>query len=326
MVFNFFFLFATLLICRVCSINPKYDEEWSNWFKKYRSYGRLSFNFSTELLQRRSIWEERHLKILKHNEEVEQGKHTYKMGHNEFSDLTFEEFTSKFLGAKAPTKKLNQEKNTIPRARTLPIPQSKDWRLEGTGYVNPVRDQASCGCCWAFAACGAIEGAYFKATQIARVMSPQQLVDCDHGNDNFGCGGGMPERAFQYFIRHGILTESEYPYISGSTGTPGACKYNASMQPHTIKMTGWSYTSASSFTDESALTEAIANIGPVAVAIYVTDEFQSYQSGVFSENACKVYDASGNPSINHAVIAVGFGTDLVANKDYYILKVNCLVF
>lgn len=325
MDFKFLLLF-TIFIVRAFSINHNLDKEWSEWFMKYRSNGRLSFYSNHEFLQRREIWEERHMKILQHNEEADQGKHSYRMGHNEFSDLTFEEFKKRFLGAEAPSKTLDQHENPKPIVRTLFTSQSKDWRLEGIGYVNPVRDQASCGCCWAFAACGAIEGAYFKATQISRVMSPQQLVDCDHGNDNFGCGGGMPERAFQYFIKHGILTESEYPYMSGSTGNPNSCKYNASIQPHTIKMTGWSYTSTSSFTDETALTEAIANVGPIAVAIYVTDAFQSYQSGVFSENACKAYDGSGNPSINHAVVAVGFGTDPIVNKEYYILKVRSEYF
>ena len=64
--------------------------------------------------------------------------------------------------------------------------------------------------------------------------------------------------------------------------------------------------------DEIALQNALAKIGPIAVAVDAT-RLALYSSGIYS-------DASCNPNyINHAVLAVGFGSD-GPGKDYYIIK------
>jgi len=61
--------------------------------------------------------------------------------------------------------------------------------------------------------------------------------------------------------------------------------------------------------DENALADAIAN-GPVAVAIEADQaSFQLYKSGVFS-GAC-------GTTLDHGVLAVGFGTD---GLDYFNVK------
>jgi hypothetical protein len=59
------------------------------------------------------------------------------------------------------------------------------------------------------------------------------------------------------------------------------------------------------------LTNAIANVGPISVALYVTSNFQNYKSGVFIDTTCP-------NSVNHAVTLVGYGT--LNGQDYYILK------
>jgi len=61
------------------------------------------------------------------------------------------------------------------------------------------------------------------------------------------------------------------------------------------------------------LQETIANIGPVAVTLYVSNNFQSYSSGVFKDPNCYY------PNPNHAVALVGYDTDSNGNQ-YYILR------
>jgi cathepsin L len=68
---------------------------------------------------------------------------------------------------------------------------------------------------------------------------------------------------------------------------------------------------------ESALGEAIATIGPVAVCIDtdgVKDAFNFYEKGVYNNPSC----STSQNEIDHCVLAVGYGTD--NGNDYWLVK------
>ena len=62
--------------------------------------------------------------------------------------------------------------------------------------------QGSVGSCWAFSACGVLEGAWFLATHNLTSLGPEFLVDCD--DKDCGVFGGWPYLALEvrdhYFV------------------------------------------------------------------------------------------------------------------------------
>ena len=72
------------------------------------------------------------------------------------------------------------------------LSQSVDWRAKGA--VNPIKNQGSCGSCWAFGTTAAVEGAHQIATGDLLDLSEQHLVSCVPD----GCGGGSNIDAYKY--------------------------------------------------------------------------------------------------------------------------------
>ena len=67
--------------------------------------------------------------------------------------------------------------------------------------------------------------------------------------------------------------------------------------------------------DEMALLAAIA-MQPISVAIQADQfVFQFYKSGVITDDSC-----GSRGSIDHGVLAVGYGTDLDTQEPYFIVK------
>jgi len=62
------------------------------------------------------------------------------------------------------------------------------------------------------------------------------------------------------------------------------------------------------------LQEHLYTKGPVSIAFEVVDGFKQYTSGVYTSTVCK----NGAADVNHAVLAVGFGTE--NDIDYWIVK------
>ncbi|KAI5387675.1 senescence-specific cysteine protease SAG39 [Lathyrus oleraceus] len=227
---------------------------------------------------------------------------SYKLGINQFADLTNEEFTTSRNKFKGHMCSSITRTTTFRYENVTTIPSTVDWRKKGA--VTPVKNQGQCGCCWAFSAVAATEGIHQLSTGKLVSLSEQELVDCDTKGVDQGCEGGLMDDAFKFIIQnHGLSTEAQYPY----QGVDGTCSANqASTQAATI--TGYEDVPAN---NEQALQKAVAN-QPISVAIDASgSDFQFYKSGVFT--------GSCGTELDHGVTAVGFGIDSDGSK-YWLVK------
>jgi len=235
------------------------------------------------------------VELIKENNRKQNG---LTMGVNQFADLTNEEFVAGFTGASAP------DMGDLPHMKTfeaqMDAPAAVDWVSQG-GIVNSVKDQGQCGSCWAFSTMGTLESGYALAAGKLVSGAEQQLVDCDTAS-NQGCNGGWPYDALSYFKNNAVCSESTYAYTARD-GTCAQSSCSTALSAGTIS--GY----ANVGTTDAALAAAVAT-QPVSVTVKADSTFQMYSSGVASV-AC-----SG--SINHAVIAVGYGTE--NGKDYFKIR------
>ncbi|KAJ1698798.1 hypothetical protein LUZ63_007310 [Rhynchospora breviuscula] len=264
---------------------------FEKWMKNYgRNYGSI-----TEKLQRFEVFKDNFQFI----ESMKNKTLTYTLGLNKFADLTNKEFLQKYATFK-PRNSSNIS-TSFRYANVTSIPSSIDWRT--LGAVTSIKDQGSCGSCWAFSAVATIEGINQIKTGDLISLSEQELVDCVA--KCYGCDGGFEDYAFEWVVQNGgITTEDDYPYTSGITETQGTCSNTGN---YAATISGYEYVTAYS---ESNLAKAVAK-QPVSIGIDASGyDFQFYSDGIFT-GPC-------GTDIDHAVTVVGYGSSDGTN--YWIVK------
>lgn len=282
--------------------NPNFRTEkevldlYESWLVKHGKF----YNALGEKERRFEIFKDNLKFIDEHNSE----NHTYEVGLNKFADMTNEEYRKLYLGTKPNPKRRvsspNKRSNSYAGRVGGDLPESVDWREKGA--VAEVKDQGSCGSCWAFSTVAAVEGVNKIVTGDLISLSEQELVDCDTSY-NQGCNGGLMDYAFEFIINNGgIDTEKDYPY-KASDRTCDLNRKNAKV----VTIDGYEDVPEN---DEWALKNAVAN-QPVSVAIEAGGRaFQLYKSGVYTGRC--------GTALDHGVAAVGYGTE--DGVDYWIVK------
>jgi len=187
--------------------------------------------------------------------------------------------------------KLRSEKRFTPSADNLLA--AVDWRNNGGNFVSPVKDQADCGSCWAFAAVGALESLIAIADNTPGSfldLSEQILVSCCSGN--LGCDGGYMSLTASFMKDYGAYLETCFPYTAADTSCSNACSGWQSLAYQIGNY--WLITQSA-----DALKAAVGTYGPVQVTMDVYGDFYNYGSGVYEY-------AAGSYQGGHAILCVGY--------------------
>lgn len=142
-------------------------------------------------------------------------------------------------------------------------------------YITPVKNQGSCGSCWAFGQCAAFESAIMKADSVTVDLSEQYLVSCN--TLGYGCNGGW--WGYDMFVDPGAILESCFPYVAQDVPCDYSCGY-----PYVAQ--SWAFCENSDqVASVDSIKQAVLDTGGVCVCVYVDRYFQAYTGGVL--NKCK---------------------------------------
>ena len=297
---KFILVLVFALVVSDTDIDAIMFQQFQKFLKKYHK----KYNSVNEFLARYEVFRRNVMTTL------QEENTSYSTGITKFSDLTQQEFAKTYLN-------LNYDAiamaNFNPHIVKIKNAAPDSWDARDRGCVSPVKDQGSCGSCWAFATIANLEALYCMKKGVMIDLSEQMLIDCD--TEDSGCNGGLMEYAYDWIKRNGgIMTEADYPY----KGYKSTCKSDPSKYID-MKITGYKKLGSSSSTwspvDEEEVKEFLYETGPLAVALNA-NPLQTYSGGILDKTSSQC-PTSG---INHAVTMVGYGHDSSSGKDYWIIK------
>ncbi|CAG9322043.1 unnamed protein product [Blepharisma stoltei] len=290
------------IIGTVCLLNTpssqlalyQYTLEEQEFQKYMEDYGK-SYSSHNEYLIRFKNFRENTAFIRVHN----MLGRDWTLGVNQFADMSFEEFGQVYLSNSYEVPTLKPEE-IEPFDPLLEIPSSVDWRAKGA--VTPIKNQGSCGSCWAFSTASGVESIWFISGHPLISLSEQQMVDCAGPWGNYGCYGGNIVYSYPYVVQKGLTTGAAYPYKAAQ----GSCNTSLESQP-AARIKNAYFVQAN---DYQALLNAVS-IRPVSVAVQADQAAWTYYKGGIVTGSC-------GTSLNHAVNIVGY--NIANNPNYWIVR------
>ncbi|KAL6175764.1 hypothetical protein ACLB2K_052403 [Fragaria x ananassa] len=250
------------------------SQVFENWVEEH---GRRTYSSSEEKAKSFAIFKERYEDIEKFNR---QGNHSFTLGLNAFSDVTFEEFSTIDIPNPSSISSFRYQDFKLED-----LPKGWDWRTQGA--VTNVKDQGNCtGSGWAFATAAAVEGLtplYNKPYGKLMNLSVQKFIACSKPYGTRGCEGNLPIRGAMASIRgampyardYGLVTEEKLRYMFADDQP---CNNDFESLPD-MKICG--YQVVPEF-DEVALAKAVYH-QPVAVMHSTSNRFHTDKNGIFMD-------------------------------------------
>ncbi|MCP4213228.1 MAG: hypothetical protein GY765_01170 [bacterium] len=185
------------------------------------------------------------------------------------------------------------------RRGTVTPPYPTRYDLRDYSKVTGVRDQGSCGSCWAHATYASMESCY-SLTEFMD-FSEQDMVD-NNGFDDAGCDGGNSWVSTAYLARwSGAVLEADVPY------GVRAVSDNSALVSHHMQQSIWIPQRANGL-DNDILKHSITTYGALYIGIYADE------TSVYYNSATSAYYVDGDITPNHDVTIVGWDDDYSASN------------
>lgn len=326
---------------RIGRIFKSIDENFLNTkqtletLKEYMAKYNKQYNV-TELPRRFKILMD-NMKIIQQSmQDYALGKSTFEMGVNEFSDFDDKEID--LMKGKKILERMNDVngnneidsdsfglKNKKMRSYTRStssssskikaknLPEALDYRL--TGCMNNVRDQGSCGSCYAFSTLSIIESLICLQNGQKVKLSPQQIIDCGRDEVNDGCQGGDESNVIDYLNKRGYISlEKYYPYTGKDDSFE--CKRSAGIVKASIDGKGGPI-KYKVIQGEGEIMYHLAKYGPIAAGLQAENKhFAMYKRGIYANSLCTRPANARNQ--DHAVVLAGYGKE--DGHKYWLIK------
>lgn len=207
--------------------------------------------------------------------------------------------------------------------------------------LTMVRDQKSCGCCWAVSSTSMIADRVLVASnyRIRCALSAVQFMECSdytEGSSPVGCEGNDPFTALQTLKDKPVylLAEPAYPRKDYTQPTSANdCSSGGAEPPAEFAVTASdAYMVTKEIPEDTSqeekaaiisenvenMKQSIYNEGPLVVVFCVPDDFKDYDGNTIYQ-APEGFDPSTSDAW-HAVEMVGWGKDEASGQSYWVCR------
>jgi C1A family cysteine protease len=185
-----------------------------------------------------------------------------------------------------------------------PPPAQFDWRT--TGKITSVKDQDTCGACYAFATLANFEARILIDGGSTFDFSENHAKECNYYDRN--CRGGNYWHLANLFSKTGTVLESCDSYVPWNTTCNTTCPYQKTLLD-------WRRICGQSVPSTTVLKNYIQTYGPVYTSMYAGDALDvSWWMEMGNYDGSYTLSYSGTYDPNHAVCIIGWD-DTARSKD-----------